>query len=275
MKTILLPTDFSENAWNAMRYAAALFGSEPCRYILINTYQMPPATVDGHAMNYIGALDESAREGLEATLNKFKQLDLHPESYFETKALMGSVASQTNTLAEDFDAEYIVMGTKGASGLKQVLMGSNTASVVKSAKCSVLCIPEDSHFLEPKKVFFTTDLKEITDLNALSPVKELAKKYDSRLVLLNIHVVSPRTPKNRVSPEELNLHEYFADVPHEFVNWEALNIEEGIQEYAQIDHPEMIVMLKRNHSFWERLFNRSQTKQMAFHTDTPLLVIHE
>ena len=140
MKTILLPTDFSENASNAMNYAAALFEHEACRFVLLNAYYATPPSIENLNINYIEPIDKFSEEQLSIQLHKFKSLSHHPHSTFEKSKIFGEIANVVEQAVEEVSADCIVMGTKGATGLTEILMGSNTFSVVRKVNCPVICV---------------------------------------------------------------------------------------------------------------------------------------
>src|ERR1051326_2237606 len=133
MKTILVPTDFSKNSLNAIDYAVALAKKENAKIILLNSYYFLPSSSD---IPYPADIIQSLRTDSINKLNflceeisKRKKIKCKMVSKFDL-----TVPAIIETATEK-KAGLIVMGTKGASGLKEVLMGSNTASVIEKAKC--------------------------------------------------------------------------------------------------------------------------------------------
>lgn len=275
MKTILLPTDFSENAWNAMQYAARLFENETCKYILLNTYHVVLGAVDMVDVPHVEFLMEVSEDGLASTLKKFEELSHHSNTWFETMSGQGEVSIEVERIAKENDVDIVVMGTKGASNTIDILMGSVTYAVVKRVSIPVLCIPEKSTFTTPQKIVFATDNQHIEDIDVLQPLKEIAKQNKSSLAILNIQDQAPALVPVEEAEESFALHEYFTKVSHDFYFRNSKNIENAIQDFAHDKEADMIVMLKRKRTIWEELFSSRNTKKMAFHTDIPLLILHD
>jgi nucleotide-binding universal stress UspA family protein len=275
MKTILIPTDFSENSWNAMQYAATLFQEETCKYTLVNAYEIITPSVYNINVSYSDEFAKASESGLQEQLELFKKLTHHQNSWFETLSTYGSITPAVEQMTNEASFDYIVMGTKGVSGIKEVLMGSNTGSVIKRVNCPVICIPEDAVFKHPKNIVFAADYKNISDKNILNPLLQLAENYNAEVAIVNIRnkeVVSATIDEVK---EEFSLDGFLDKIPHDFYTQYAENVEEGLQIFIKENNADMIVMMKREHSFLEQLFTKSISKKMAFHTETPLLVIHE
>lgn len=275
MKTILIPTDFSENSWNAMQYAAKLFQKETCKYILVNAYQVITPSIDAISVNYSNEFVKLSESGLQEELKKFKKLAHHHNSWFETLSNYGEISSVVKEMTDEISFDFIIMGTKGASGISEVLMGSNTASIIESVNCPILCIPENVVFKLPQKIVFAADYKKIADENILTPLLQLAENYTTEIAIVNIRNDEAVPVNIKESEEGFSLHGFLNQMPHDFYTQYAENVEEGLQGFIKEKNADMIVMLKRRHSFLERLFIKSNSKKMAFHTEIPLLVIPE
>jgi len=275
MKTILIPTDFSPNAWNAMQFAASMFQEEPCKHILLNTYQVPPSSVEAISVVYVEPMGQASEVGLKEQLEQFQALEHHANTVFDTVSGLGDLTRNVRNAVKELSADYIVMGTQGASGIGEVLMGSHTASVIKHTECPVICVPENAHFKPFKKVVLATDFQSIRDEAILDPLQQLARQYDAEVCILNVRSSENEPVPIEEATEGFALHGYFNETPHKFSTTNADKVEHGIQDFAHNNQSDLIALIKRNHSFWERLFNRSTTKKMAFHSDIPLLVLPE
>ena len=257
MKTILIPTDFSANAWNAMEYAAAMFKGETCKYILINTYHTAPTTVDAISLSYIEPMAKASVDGLKSQQERFEALEHHPNTFVETISVYGNIVPNLNKVIDDQHVDFVVMGTKGTSGISEVLLGSNTARVIANSQCPVFCIPEEAVYQPFRKIVLATDYQQIQDEGLLAPLQELAEKHSAEIFLLNVRSKQEVPVSLEEAEEGFALHEYFNGVPHHFRTSNAERIEEGIQEFSQTNQIELITLIKRNHSFWEQLFNTS------------------
>lgn len=273
MKTILIPTDFSDNATNAIDYAANFFQNLPCKFILMNSFHIPVTAMEVIPDDYMNSFKEASQKGLDLAMAGMLSLELHPESTVETRSVFGTLSYAITAISEINHVDYIVMGTKGASGLSEILMGSNTATTISQVDCPVICVPEKGYFRALPKLLFAADLDVIEDETVLDPIIEFAELHQMELLILHVKVDDKVPAGFSNATNGFELHSYFGGIKHEFHETFNKDIESGIQEFAKENHVEMIVTLKRKHPIWQRLFNRSISKKMAFHTETPLLVL--
>ena len=145
MKRIILPTDFSDNALHAIRYALLLFKEEECTFYLMNTYT--PAVYQTeyllHSPGQIGMGDiyqSESQEQLENLQKKLETENKNPKHSFMTHSAFNILVDEVSTMAENEEAHLVVMGTQGASGAKEIFLGTHTVHVIKKSK-----IPVDSH----------------------------------------------------------------------------------------------------------------------------------
>ena len=273
MKNILLPTDFSENSRNAINYALELYKMVECRFILMNAY-----LEEYGISSKIEAPDNIFRKRAEYALSKLfdELLKLHKDARLnmEKVVVSGRVVSTIRQAVKEFDIDMVVMGTKGASGLKRVFMGSNTASVIKKAKQPVLAIPENACFKAPKRIAFAVDRKKFSDSHVLDPMTEIVSLFESEV--LTFKVITP-PPLGEVNGRVIALkHKRTREsVPYYFYNPPEVDPEQGIIDFMNDRQADMLVMVAREYTFLEKLFHRSLTMRMAMHTDIPLLTLHD
>ncbi|MBQ4820947.1 universal stress protein [Aquimarina sp. MMG016] len=148
MKRILVPTDFSINAYNALYYATRLFKNEPCKFYILNTFDAEThiltSRIDNHkdSSEYQKSLDnckEKLTEVMHSIVRDTEDFDHSFETISSSKELLESLKETI----KNKDINIIVMGTKGATGAKGFFIGSNTANVIqKIKKCPVLAVPD-------------------------------------------------------------------------------------------------------------------------------------
>jgi nucleotide-binding universal stress UspA family protein len=188
MKRILLPTDFSDNARNAMEYALNMFGANDMEYIIVNIYAEPYSNTE-LLVSVDEILEKDSEKGLEEDHAYLKSL--FPKESFQIQlwSKYGGLPFEINRICEEEKIDYIVMGTKGASGLKKVLIGSNTADVIKTVKTPVLSIPENIKYITLSQIAFTTDYDSLNDKHALDPLVWIAKEKHSQIKIVNVRAV--------------------------------------------------------------------------------------
>ncbi|KOS04774.1 hypothetical protein AM493_00970 [Flavobacterium akiainvivens] len=277
MKQILFPTDFSEAANTAFIYALKFADSFNAEVLILHVYDLPivetpPLPESTKEIFDIVEMNqfESFREELPA-LHKLAEEHNLGHIKIRNTLLYGDLVYNINKICEEEAIDLIVMGTKGASGLKETFLGSTTASVITNAKVPVLGIPAEAEYEPIKSVVFTTQYKD-KDNDALKNAMDIAKKFRARLQCLYI--------KNDDDPEDIDdrINEwkiYYRDEDIDFFNIAGDHIEQTILDFVENQHAGLLVMRTHKRGFFESLFHRSLTKKMAYHSKIPLLVYHE
>lgn len=274
MKTILIPTDFSENAQNAAKYAISLFGGDKSnKFILLNAYDLLFSNPE-----VIVPVFEMMKEDSTKRLGQEKDyLSKLPEAQgldIEIACIQGEIVGEVCKYATKLKVDYVIMGTKGASGLKETFMGSNAASLIKKAQCPVIVVPEEAQFKKPRKVIFATDYNGLKNMEELEALKHLVTEYNAELTLLNVVKPGDMTDANQ-AVQGLRLNSYFAPAPIKFEFIEEQGVESGINQFLESGQYDLLALVERRLGFLENLFHKSVSKQLAYHTSVPILVMHD
>lgn len=276
MKNILLPTDFSDNSWNAIQYAVELFKDEKCNFFLLNTYT--PIIYDVEYMNVgaasfglIDAMREASEKGVSKLQKKIEKKYANSDHKFIQISSFNTLTFEIQELSEAKPMDYIVMGTKGATGLDEVLFGSNTVHVIKKAKCPVLAIPSGFSFEAPKEILFPSDYEISFKKKQVKPIVDIALSQTSKVHVLNVSYGYDLSEKQEKNKQKLNT--LFNTISHVFHSVPDQNVTEAISEFQQKTRVNLLVMINNKHSFFENLFFKSKIKEIGFHLNVPFLVI--
>ncbi len=274
MKQIILPTDFSDNAWKAMSYAADLYHDIPCQFHILNTYS--PATLypEPGVMIPVESLGAESEEKLEGLLKQFKDLEHHDLSEFETKSSCGSFVDIMSYLEEDLENPIIVMGTKGVSGIGDFIFGTMTTNAINKCSSPIICVPNIANLHTPKKIMFAMDDHLISSEAEISPLLELAEKWESKIS--TIHINEKKRTKNEKTVKEIVADHFFKHIQHSYhTTIPGSNVEDELLQFAKVNQIDLITMIKRDKDFWKRFFETSLTQNMAFYSQLPLLILRE
>ncbi len=280
MKKILIPTDFSDNAWDALTYALRLYDDIPCSFYILNTFEV--GATGAEATLYTGAtkklyniLKDDSKQGLEKIENYLNEYLLNDKHEYNIHSKHGPLLSVTKDLIAKQQIDLIVMGTKGASGMKGILMGSNTTSLIKNIKdCPILAVPEKFEFREPEKLSLATDLNELLSSDLLNPLRELLLIHNLDLELLHVKnetILSVNQEENKKLIEQLFSH---AQVIYREVSFDK-SIANSINQYTTNNAIDILCMIQHKHSFIERLTREPVIKKVGFNTNVPLLIISD
>jgi nucleotide-binding universal stress UspA family protein len=265
MKTIIAPIDFSDISINALWYAGEISKRTAAKLIIVNIMD---SDADEEAVN-------SDLEYAISGLHSFIGADLHCESV----AVRGNFVSALKGLIGLHQPDLIVMGTQGATGLKRILIGSNTVHVLSNVQVPVLVIPEVAkfeHFLNKGKnrVVLATDLDQLNDDNALNILKEIALLIEEP----KIRIVSIRPGKQDMDDSKREQREalvsrFRPEVPTEWYTVFHNSVLGGINYYLNKNTDTgLVAMVARDSGY---LIQKHFTREMASHTEYPLLVIHD
>ncbi|MBS3992396.1 MAG: universal stress protein [Bacteroidetes bacterium] len=279
MKNILLPTDFSENSWNSIKYALKLFREEPCNFYILNSYRLPVYTNNEFIVVNTNEsleqnLSDACNEKMDALFEKIEKKYKNPKHSFRRIVEYNFFIDAVKEVVKKNDIDLIIMGTKGATGAKEIFIGTNTGDVINNVKKPILVIPENVAFNEPKEIAFPSDFKVLYKKNVLKTLLNIAKLHKS--VLRIVHI---KMDKNEISNEQLAnkkyVEEFFNTIETSFHTLHNLMLEDALNCFTQSRDIDMIAMVPKNLSFFQKLFFKPKVEEISYHTRIPLLVLHE
>lgn len=268
MKTILVPTDFSKAAGNAAEYAVMLAKEIKAKVLLLHVYHVP---VPASEISIMTINPDQLQKEKTALLEK-EAAHLKKRSGVEVKfeAKMGFAVDEI--LIEEKNAGLIIMGMKGAGKLREALIGSVTTSTLRKSKIPVLVIPENAKYKKPEKVVFACDYDPRTDVHTLDALKALMKTFASKVYVVNVkHKKESATVDEAVAG--VRLENNLNDVEHVYYFPEKEDLVEGINKFVDDKKIDIVAIIPHRYSLLERLFHKSISKKMAFHTHVPMLAL--
>ncbi|MEZ4810333.1 MAG: universal stress protein [Allomuricauda sp.] len=281
MQKILIPTDFSENAWNAIDYAMQLFRDKQCTFYLLNTYtpvipssRFMAKMVDG--VRIVDAVRDSSERDLQKTVDRIKSKYRNPKHRFETISSFNLLVEEVKDIVDAMGINLVVTGTKGASGIDEVFMGSNTVRIIKNTKkCPVLAIPQHFEYVTPSEIAFATDFNRFYTISELAPLLDMAKMFHATIRI--VHVQYGIRALSELQQFNLNmLRKYLGDVEH-YVHTvsELHSVSQTLEMFSRELDIHLLALLNYQHSYMEQMTREPIIKRTAFHTQIPLLVIPE
>ena len=268
---IVVPTDFSAPAEQALNYAIELAKKTKASITLLHINQVAMVDASMPAETYqflVKEIEEMTKEGMDKLAKKL----LIPSGIaYTTETRYGFVSEEICEIAKKDEADLIIMGTTGASGAAEILIGSNVASVVAKSAVPVLVIPKDLNFKEYTRIVYATDYNE-PEFPALMRLIYFAELFDCPLDV--IHVKSDADKYFNIENNFFKKNKANITYPNiNYIQLEKGDIIQSINHYVEENHGDLLVMAKHNRSFFDRLFHRSLSKKMAYHTKIPLLVL--
>ena len=276
MKTILVPTDYSACADNALQYAIELAKSDKTKIELLHVYHIPiPTTEVPMVMISPQELEKENTERIKKLEEKVFKQDSEKIISFHANVRAGMAVDQILDFAKEKKIDMIVMGMHGAGKLRETLIGSNTTSVMKKATCPVIVFPEKAKFKQIKKIVYACDYEKINNHFVLEPLWKLAHDCGAEIMIFNVKDSRVHPPSSKEMIEGIRLEHWLGRVKHSYWFAESSDIVEAINDFVKKNQAVMIAMLGHKYPFPGNLIHKSTTKNIAFHTDTPILSLHE
>jgi len=277
-KRILIPTDFSKNALNAIRYTVDLYAKLNCDFYFLNVFSFEKYTTNSLNIPEEGsAVYEQAKEDSEKNFVKLLDtLSLHPENLkhnYYTESTSNFLSEAIKKIISEKDIDLVAMGTKGATGSKGVLFGSNTVMAMeKIRECPVLAIPEHVSFMSPKEIVFPTDYKDVYKRSEFRYLIELANMHHAEIAILHLEKNKELTKTQQSNKQLLSL--ILSETAHQFHTLTEKNLGKGIQSFVESRESDMVSFINRKHFFFGNVFSRPLIKEIGYDSDVPILALH-
>lgn len=278
-KKILIPTDFSKNAWNATTYAIDLFKREHCEFHIVNTYFLSGYSTENLLIPEPGdAAYEVIKEASEKNIEKLKtQLNFRDDSpghrfYFYSE--FGTLTNVIKKIIDDKDIEFIVMGTRGETDSNKVVFGSNTITVMEKIRlCPVLAIPGDVIFKDPNEIVFPTSFKTHFKQRELKHLIEIARLTNAPIRIL--HMKEELSLSDKQKENKQLLEDIFHQIEFTHHELENISVKKGLQSFVQSRGSEMIAFINKKHTFFGSIFTNPMVKELGAHAKVPILALHD
>lgn len=278
MIKVLVPYDFSETAKHALNFATGLYTNYPgIEVTVLHVIETPIATGMGTMGGGLESVPEFESQVyfMELVNTRKKQLRELEEEYknssfaLKTKLILGSVFKGISESISEQNPDLIVMGSRGASGLEEVIVGSNTEKVVRTASCPVVTIKAETDVLKMKKVVFASDFR-YSDDKVANRIKRIQAVFDAQFYFVVVN-----TPGNfETTRESMNRIRTFVQ-KHHFENvkaevYNSLSEESGIIEFADDIDADMIAMTTHGRTGLLHLITGSIAEDVVNHSKRPV-----
>ena len=282
MKNILIPTDFSKNAWNALKYAQQIFKPTKCNFYLLHVsayidYPISPVSPENNEGKEINEFKLLSKEQLNMLLNQVEATFTNENhKYFGIHAHGFFLEAIKNNIDEK-KIDLIIMGTKGASGMRKRIIGSNAGDVITKVKCNTLIIPKGVAFSVPQEVAFPTDYNIFYAPKILEAVTEMLRMCQGNLRVMNVSRIDRHLTKDQDKNQEY-LFDYLNETFPENSTFHTItnkSVNAAIQCFVESKNVDMIIMVAKNLNFIQQILFDSLVEKISFHSTVPFFVIHE
>lgn len=278
MKTILTPTDFSSNAYSALFYATQLFASEKCEFIIVHSFENQVSNLTSRIdIGKTEAVVDELYSTYEIKCEEVKHeivLDTNNENHnFKTIATSLSLSRAINKLISKEQVDFVVMGSTGSTGARDIFMGSTTQAMIqKIKKAPLLVIPKEFDFKPIGKIAFATGFRRGFGENELEPLLKIASVNKVGIEVIHVYKKEKMTEDQQTNSRQLFELLKEAKPEHKGLSIKT-DLYDAITSYLNKEQIELLAMLYYKHNALVRLFRDATVKGIAKYTRIPFLIL--
>ena len=278
MKNILVATDFSHNAYNALYFATKLFKDRSCNFFLINAFTEQTNLLSQKVgiagkFDLLDQLADESAEGLNQQCHKIHLDNSNELHHFETLSVNDHLTDALQKAIKGYNVDLLVMGNSGKTKNRISSWGSNVQKVVnENLPCPLLVVPKEVEYGIPKEIAFATDYNHAYDANVLNPLIKIASVSNASVCILHIN---EEERLSRIQKSNLyTLREYLGGIKHS-VHWmpDFASRTEVIKTFLNELEIDMLAMVHYEHGFLSGLTREPVIKKMCQDLDIPLLIM--
>jgi len=276
MRKLLIPTDFSANAMNALKFALELFKYDKSEFFIMHAYQ-DEVHADHtllkreHLPEITAAIRVKSERKLNQILEDIHEISPNPKHTFTIISANNTLIDEADNIVDLENIDCIVMGTRGQTNNRKFTFGSNTLQVLKYVQSPVLAIPENYTYTPPKHILFPTNYMIPYKRRELKLVCEMASKYKATIDMLYVS----ESGKLSIRQED-NQHFLRDELCKNTLRFKTENnnsISNAVYTYIKENAIDMLVMVNTRRSFLEDILVQSTIKKLSLYIDIPFLAL--
>ncbi|MBK5214344.1 MAG: universal stress protein [Flavobacteriaceae bacterium] len=278
-KHILIPTDYSKNAFNAIVYAFELFKNYDCTFHIFHSYflarsaqgnilfpEPEPAEYD--------AVAQASEKEMMLLKNKVGLLADNPRHTLHFDHKFGTLIELLHEKIRSKNIDLIVMGTRGITNDREVAYGRNSVNVMENIRgCPVLAIPANVSHTEINEIVFPTNFKSEFNEKEMKTFTNIVQQANSPVRILHIGKESDLSERQKNNRKLLE--NYFEEVKYTYHWLDKVGVKEGVLSFADQRKSGMISFVNRKHWFFGSVFSNPLVKSLGVHSKVPILALHD
>jgi nucleotide-binding universal stress UspA family protein len=274
MQHILVPTDFSLNAWTATVYALEFFEKHQITFHFLHIHTLPQAAVNQLDRYEISRDLDKKGVSMDRWMERISTLYQNPLHRFKKDVVHALFIEGVKDYLKSQNIDLIVMGAKGSSGFKDSTLGSMTNAVIQRVKCTNLVIPENAVFKTPLTIGFPTDFNICYKHRLIYPLLRAAKIHQSSIKVLriaqnNMPLDDFQRRNRQLLKQELN---QTSNSFHLIID---RKLDTALQFFVSTMQVELIAMIAKNLNLFQRILFKPELVQISYHRKIPFLILHE
>ncbi|WP_439152305.1 universal stress protein [Winogradskyella sp.] len=277
---VLLPTDFSDNAWHAINYATELYKDQETDFYILNVF-----SATGNVMESLMNLDPGSElyetkkwdseNGLAKVLEKLILRGTSDAKHqFKTISTFNNTIDAIKLVVDKKDIDMIIMGTKGETYSRATAFGSTAIYVMEKVRnCPVIVVPNKAELKLPKEIVFPTGFKTYYKRRELIYLTEIAKKSDATIVVL--YVEESETLSESQKENKALLEDILQDTKYKFQTLSNNSVITAVNIFVESRDSDMVAFINRKHTFFGSILTNPMVKEISFHLNVPILAMHD
>ena len=280
-KRVLLPTDYSKNALDAIRYAQKLFKDIKCDFYVLNAYNASGYDIESMMVpepgeHFYETAKKQSEENMERLITTLEEEHINPNHRFHTICVFNDLVEAVKNQIAKKDIDIIVMGTKGITSSRSRIFGTRTVKVMEQVRnCPVVVVPEHHTFNPPKEIIFPTDYKTNYKKKEIRHLLEIAKLHNSKINVVHID----KDKDGKLSRKELTNQQLLQDIldgtDYETHFLSSVKIAAGIKLFVESRNCDMIAFLNRKHLFFGSILSNPLVKEIGYDPQVPILELND
>ncbi len=274
MKTIIAAVDFSKDSLNAANYAADLASVTGCGLLLLHVCPYPIG-VDEAGMTYI-AMGEAITDA-ETTLENLKtKLIARSKGTLNVSTVVkeGDIVAGIKECGASVNTFAVVVGRGELGALQRTLIGSRAVAAVKRLSWPVITVPLNCQFTHIRNIGIACDFSDVIDTFPTKEITDMVRATNAKLHVL--HIQSPASDKEKsiTMKESGVLHQLLASLKPQYYYIRNENAEDGIIDFAATYHLDLLVIIPKHHSLFEKIFTHLHARNLVLHAHLPVMSVH-
>lgn len=271
MRTVFIATDFSKAAVNAAEYGATWADVFNAKIILFNAYNVPLSLPDSWVAINPAEVKSTAENYLKEQADELKKITTQP---IQIMAMEGSPVDMILEATKNIKNVTIILGIKEEGKGVRKIFGSTITGLMKKTKHPVLVVPESIILKSLHTIALALDKDYECSETSIDTLKDMGKAFTSKVYIVKV-ISSNTSYVKELSLRSNRLLNKFKPLDIEYVFPKSKDISKALHDFLENHEINLLAVIPRQHTFFEKLFVKSETKKLIFHTSIPLLLLPE
>ena len=272
MKRILLLTDFSDNAQNAIDFAVQMYKDVKCSFFIMNVHKAGSYTADDLIMSPKDSIHDSItkepKAKLKAIIDNLKNNYNNSNHSFEGIIDFDVFTDSVNQAVSQKQIDLIILGSNGATGAREVVFGSNTLQIIRNVNCPTFIIPDEFSYKPSNKLVLALDANDNINSGAFTALQSFLEEFPHTFHILRIY------PDNGLSDQTKNDEKVLSSLNCTYHVINNVPLHHALNSYLQLFDIDKVAIFSKHESFFQRFITGSPTTKVSKTINVPLLIFH-